>query len=83
MSSIYVSLNNWRYNATFTGLECWVLENARNRSGAMRHFEVSQASGKHCLAPWLMLYMSSYAANNALQPTVKPLRGLPSAELRR
>ena len=34
---------NWRYNATFTGLECWVLENARNRSGAMRHFEVSQA----------------------------------------
>jgi hypothetical protein len=33
---------NWRYNATFTGLECWVLEDARNRSGPMRHFEVSQ-----------------------------------------
>jgi hypothetical protein len=34
---------NWRYNASFTGLECWVLEDARNRSGAMRHFEVSQS----------------------------------------
>lgn len=34
---------NWRYNATFTGLECWVLEDARNRSGPIRHFEVSQA----------------------------------------
>lgn len=34
---------NWRYNASFTGLECWVLEDARNRSGPMRTFEVSQA----------------------------------------
>jgi len=34
---------NWRYNSTFNGLECWVLEDARNRAGPMRHFEVSQA----------------------------------------
>jgi hypothetical protein len=34
---------NWNYNTTFTGLNCWVLEDARNRSGPMRHFEVSQA----------------------------------------
>lgn len=34
---------NWRYNKSFTGLECWVLEDSRNRSGSMRHFEVSQA----------------------------------------
>lgn len=34
---------NWRYNASFSGLECWVLEDARNRTGAMRRFEVSQA----------------------------------------
>jgi hypothetical protein len=33
---------NWCYNTTFTGLECWVLEDARNRSGPLRHFEVSQ-----------------------------------------
>lgn len=34
---------NWCYNTSFTGLECWVLEDSRNRSGPMRHFEVSQA----------------------------------------
>lgn len=34
---------NWRYNTSFTGLSCWVLEDSRNRSGPMRHFEVSQA----------------------------------------
>lgn len=34
---------NWRYNATFTGLECWVLQDVRDRSIPMRHFEVSQA----------------------------------------
>lgn len=34
---------NWCYSASFTGLECWVLEDLRNRSGPMRHFEVSQA----------------------------------------
>lgn len=33
---------NWSYNSTFTGLNCWVLEDARHRSGSMRHFEVSQ-----------------------------------------
>lgn len=34
---------NWRYNANFSGLECWVMENPRERTSAMRHFEVSQA----------------------------------------
>ena len=34
---------NWQYNSTFKGLECWVLEDARNRSGPMRRFNVSQA----------------------------------------
>lgn len=34
---------NWSYNQSFTGLECWVLEDPRGRSSAMRHFEVSQA----------------------------------------
>ncbi len=34
---------NWRYNTSFTGLECWVLEDARNRSGPIMRFEVSQA----------------------------------------
>ena len=33
---------NWKYNATFTGLDCWVLEDSRNRSGPMRQFTVSQ-----------------------------------------
>lgn len=33
---------NWRYNKSFSGLECWVLEDSRNRSSPMRHFEVSQ-----------------------------------------
>lgn len=33
---------NWRYNKSFSGLECWVLEDSRNRSGPIRHFEVSQ-----------------------------------------
>ena len=34
---------NWHYNTSFTGLECWVLADARDRSGTMKHFEVSQA----------------------------------------
>lgn len=34
---------NWNYNENFTGLRCWVREDARNRAGPMRHFEVSQA----------------------------------------
>jgi hypothetical protein len=34
---------NWKYNSSFTGLECWVLEDARTRSGTMKRFEVSQA----------------------------------------
>ena len=33
---------NWRYNSTFSGLECWVLEDPRSKSGTMRHFEVPQ-----------------------------------------
>jgi hypothetical protein len=33
---------NWQYNSTFTGLECWVRQNTRNRSGALKHFLVSQ-----------------------------------------
>jgi hypothetical protein len=34
---------NWQYNSTFTALECWVLEDARKRSGPMKRFNVSQA----------------------------------------
>ena len=34
---------NWLYNTTFTGLKCWVLEDAHNRSGPMRCFQVSQS----------------------------------------
>jgi hypothetical protein len=34
---------NWSYNATFTGLDCWVLEDQHDRSGPMRQFEVTQA----------------------------------------
>lgn len=33
---------NWRYNKNCTGLDCWVLEDARSESGSMRYFEVSQ-----------------------------------------
>ena len=33
---------NWHYNATYSGLDCWVLHNARNRSAQLRHFIVSQ-----------------------------------------
>ncbi|MBC8029977.1 MAG: hypothetical protein H7Z16_07685 [Pyrinomonadaceae bacterium] len=33
---------NWQYNSTYTGLECWVRQNARNRSGSLKHFVVSQ-----------------------------------------
>ncbi|HSE23817.1 MAG TPA: hypothetical protein VLB68_19260 [Pyrinomonadaceae bacterium] len=32
---------NWHYNSTSTGLECWVLQNARNRLGRLKHFYVS------------------------------------------
>lgn len=34
---------NWCYNATFSGLKCWVLKDARNPSGPMRYFEASQS----------------------------------------
>lgn len=33
---------NWCYNTNFTGLKCWVLEDARRRDGQMREFTVSQ-----------------------------------------
>ena len=33
---------NWHYNATFSGLECWVPQKARNRSTRLKHFVVSQ-----------------------------------------
>jgi hypothetical protein len=33
---------NWQYNSTYTGLECWVLQNAHNRLGPLKHFYVSQ-----------------------------------------
>lgn len=33
---------NWQYNSTYTGLECWVLQNSHNRSGPLKHFCVSQ-----------------------------------------
>lgn len=34
---------NWRYNPSFTGFECWVLTDARDRRSPMRQFEISQA----------------------------------------
>ncbi len=34
---------NWKYNAAFTGLECWILEDTRNRSSPLRRFDVSQS----------------------------------------
>jgi hypothetical protein len=33
---------NWQYNSTYTGLECWVRRNARNRTESLKHFVVSQ-----------------------------------------
>lgn len=33
---------NWHYNSSFTGVECWVLEDARNRNSPLRYFQVSQ-----------------------------------------
>ena len=33
---------NWQHNSTYTGLECWVLQNADNRLGRLKHFYVSQ-----------------------------------------
>lgn len=33
---------NWCYSADFTGLKCWVLEDARRRDGQLREFAVSQ-----------------------------------------
>jgi len=67
---------NWCYKPDFSGLECWVLADARNKSGAMRHFEVSQ----HQLDFWQAISRGvAYAvyeqlrANNSFKP--KPLRG--------
>ncbi len=33
---------NWCYKLDYSGLECWVLADPRSKSGAMRHFDVSQ-----------------------------------------
>jgi hypothetical protein len=33
---------NWCYNANFTGLQCWVLQDVRRKDGPIRHFEVFQ-----------------------------------------
>ena len=33
---------NWTYSADWSGLECWVLEDGRNKAGPMRQFVVSQ-----------------------------------------
>lgn len=33
---------NWCYKPDFTGLKCWVLEDARRRDGQLREFSVSQ-----------------------------------------
>jgi hypothetical protein len=33
---------NWHYKPDFTGLKCWVLEDARRRDGQLREFAVSQ-----------------------------------------
>lgn len=55
---------NWKYNASFTGLECWVLANARDRNDPMRQFEVSQAD----LDFWQMLSRGvAYAAYEQLR----------------
>lgn len=34
---------NWCYDDTFSGLNCWVLIDARKRDGKMREFHISQA----------------------------------------
>ena len=63
---------NWCYNQDFSGLECWVLADARNKAGAVRHFEVSQSQ----LNFWQALSRGvAYAvyeqlrANNSVQRT--------------
>jgi hypothetical protein len=33
---------NWCYNTDFSGLQCWVLQDARRKNGPMHHFEVFQ-----------------------------------------
>ncbi len=33
---------NWCYKADYSGLDCWVLEDARTKSGVLRSFAVSQ-----------------------------------------
>jgi hypothetical protein len=33
---------NWQYNSTYTGLECWVLQDGHNRLGPLKYFYVSQ-----------------------------------------
>ncbi|MBI4559665.1 MAG: hypothetical protein HY706_18915 [Candidatus Hydrogenedentes bacterium] len=35
---------NWCYKPDYSGLKCWVLEDARKKSGSLRSFEVSQHS---------------------------------------
>lgn len=35
---------NWCYNSDFSGLRCWVLEDARKRNGPLKSFEVAQRS---------------------------------------
>lgn len=63
---------NWCYKQDFSGLECWVLADARNKNGAVRHFEVSQSQ----LNFWQALSRGvAYAvyeqlrANNSIQRT--------------
>ena len=42
---------NWCYNSDFSGLKCWVLEDARKKDSPLRPFEVSQ----HDLVFWQAL----------------------------
>jgi len=48
------SHGNWHYNDARSGLNCWVLEDARRPQGAMRNFEVSQAD----LNFWQALFLA-------------------------
>jgi hypothetical protein len=67
---------NWRYNTAINGLECGVLEDARNRSGTMRHFDIPQSDLNfwQALSRGVVLpHTSSCAAKQALHPP-----GLPS-----
>jgi hypothetical protein len=50
---------NWCYKSDFSGLKCWVLENARKKDSPLRSFDVSQ----HELEFWQVLARGvAYAA---------------------